>query len=32
MRYIEEGVCDPPPVSPQPANFLASPAFAATWS
>ncbi|WP_083276867.1 response regulator [Sphingobium phenoxybenzoativorans] len=32
MRYIEEGVCDPPPVSPQPASFHASPAFAATWS
>ncbi|RVT90457.1 response regulator [Sphingomonas crocodyli] len=31
MRYIEEGVCDPPPVSPQPASFIASPAFAATW-
>ena len=32
MRYIEEGVCDPPPVSPQPASFIASPAFAASWS
>jgi len=32
MRYIEEGVCEPPPVSPQPASFHASPAFAATWS
>jgi DNA-binding LytR/AlgR family response regulator len=32
MRYIEEGVCDPPPISPQPASFLASPAFSATWS
>lgn len=31
MRYIEEGVCDPPPVSPQPASFIAAPAFAATW-
>lgn len=30
MRYIEEGVCDPPPVSPQPASFIASPAFGAT--
>ena len=29
MRYIEEGVCDPPPVSPQPASFIAAPAFAA---
>jgi CheY-like chemotaxis protein len=32
MRYIEEGVCDPPPSSPQPASFIAAPAFAATWS
>lgn len=31
MRYIEEGVCDPPPTSPQPASFTASPAFAASW-
>lgn len=31
LRYIEEGVCDPPPISPQPASFIASPAFAATW-
>lgn len=28
MRYLEEGVCDPPPVSPQPASFVASPSFA----
>jgi DNA-binding response OmpR family regulator len=32
MRYIAEGVCDPPPTSPQPASFTASPAFAASWS
>lgn len=32
MRYIEEGVCEPPPVSPQPASFHASPAFAASWA
>ncbi len=32
MRYIEEGVCDPPPVSPQPASFIAAPAFVARWS
>lgn len=31
MRYIEEGVCDPPPTSQQPASFTASPAFAASW-
>lgn len=28
MRYLEEGVCDPPPVSPVPSSFVASPAFA----
>ncbi len=27
MRYIEEGVCDPPPASPSPASFVAAPAF-----
>ncbi|KQR82166.1 response regulator [Sphingomonas sp. Leaf343] len=32
MRFIEEGVCDPPPLSPQPASFIAAPAFAASWS
>ena len=32
MQYIEEGVCDPPPTSPQPASFVASPAFAASWT
>jgi CheY-like chemotaxis protein len=32
MRYIEEGVCDPPPTSPRPASFLASPSFAASWA
>ena len=32
MRYITEGVCDPPPVSPLPASFVASSAFEATWS
>ncbi len=32
MRFIEEGVCDPPPLSPQPASFIAAPAFAALWS
>lgn len=32
IRYIEEGVCDPPPTSPQPSSFLASPAFAASWT
>lgn len=32
MRYLEEGVCDPPPVSPQPSSFVASPSFAASWT
>ena len=32
MRYIVEGVCDPPPTSPQPASFVASPAFANSWA
>lgn len=32
MRYIEEGVCDPPPTSAQPSSFVASPAFAASWA
>ncbi|QBX34842.1 response regulator [Paracoccus liaowanqingii] len=31
LRYLEEGVCDPPPVSPEPGSFVASPAFAAQW-
>ncbi|WP_244552377.1 response regulator [Allosphingosinicella indica] len=31
MNYIVEGVCDPPPTSPQPASFIAAPAFAASW-
>lgn len=32
MRYIEQGVCDPPPTSARPASFTASPAFVAGWS
>lgn len=32
MRYIEEGVCEPPPTSPQPSSFIASPAFAGLWA
>ncbi|MEC3909209.1 response regulator [Sphingobium sp. CR2-8] len=32
MRYIEEGVCDPPPTLPQPASFIASPSFADSWN
>jgi len=32
MRYIAEGVIDPPPVSAQPSSFVAAPAFAASWA
>jgi CheY-like chemotaxis protein len=32
LKYLEEGVCDPPPVSPEPGSFVASPAFAAQWN
>ena len=31
MRYIEEGVFDPPPVSPRPASFIPAPGLAADW-
>lgn len=31
MKYLQEGVCDPPPTIQQPNSFTASPAFAATW-
>lgn len=31
MRYLEEGVCDPPPVSQQPSSFLASPDVTIKW-
>ena len=31
MRYIAESVCDPPPSTPAPPDFIAFPAFAATW-
>ncbi|WP_375271135.1 response regulator [Sphingomonas sp.] len=31
LRYIEEGLTTPPPTSPLPASFIASPAFAASW-
>jgi CheY-like chemotaxis protein len=32
MRYIEQGVCNPPPAAEPPASFIASPRFAATWA
>jgi DNA-binding response OmpR family regulator len=32
LRYIQEGVCDPPPVSGRPAGFTLSPRFAAEWN
>lgn len=31
MRYIGEGVLDPPPTSPRPSSFVASRALAAIW-
>lgn len=31
LRYLQDGICEPPPVSPQPGSFIASPHFAATW-
>lgn len=32
MRYIGEGMLDPPPVSPLPSSFSASPAFLASFA
>ena len=32
MRYIEQGICNPPPSLPRPASFVASPAFDAKWN
>lgn len=32
MRYIEEGVCDPPPLSRKPSSFLASPEIERSWT
>jgi DNA-binding LytR/AlgR family response regulator len=32
LNYLQEGVCDPPPDMPEPGSFIASPAFAATWT
>lgn len=31
LQYLQEGVCEPPPISPQPNSFYAFPTFAATW-
>ena len=31
MRYLEEGVCDPPPLSPRPGSLFALPSLAASW-
>lgn len=31
MKYLEEGICDPPPVVAKPNAFCAAPAFAAGW-
>jgi len=32
LRYLQEGVRRPPPVSTRPAGFTLSPAFAAVWA
>jgi hypothetical protein len=32
IRYLEEGILDPPPVSPEPGSFTAYPAFSANWN
>ena len=32
MRYLEEGILDPPPLSPKPSSLQASPGLAAIWS
>lgn len=32
MRYIEEGVCDPPPHSEQPSSFTPSPHLLEKWA
>ena len=32
MHYLEEGLYDPPPVSPRPASFIAAPALAEAWA
>ncbi|MEH6718539.1 MAG: response regulator [Aurantimonas endophytica] len=32
MRYLEEGVCDPPPVSRPPASFMPAPKLAGVWA
>jgi CheY-like chemotaxis protein len=31
MRYVEEGICDPPPSTSPPASFVEAPAFSANW-
>ena len=31
MRYLEEGICDPPPQVSQPQSFTASPTLKKTW-
>jgi hypothetical protein len=32
MRFIEEGLTDPPPTCGQPASFVPAPHIAALWS
>lgn len=31
LRYLEEGLCNPPPSSTRPGSFVASPALSASW-
>lgn len=31
MKYLTEGLCDPPPVSQRPASFIAAPNTASRW-
>ena len=31
LRYLQEGICNPPPSSPAPPDFTAFPKFATTW-
>lgn len=32
MKYLTEGLCDPPPVSQRPASFIAAPHTASRWT
>ena len=32
LRYLEDGLCDPPPTTSQPPSFVASPAVSEAWA